>query len=222
MCLRNANQVPQWTYVPMGRTSDAKARLIGAAMELIYARGYSAVGVQEICAQAGVNKGSFYHFFPSKQALVLTVIDAYAQYVQQMWEEAMLAVPSPRERMLRVFEIAYEAHRTLVDACGQMRGCPIGNLALELSNQDEMIRQKLWGVFRAWVDMVERMLREATASGELHVRDIDITAQSIIAYFEGVLLLAKAQNDPLVVKQLAQGAKYLLETHRRDSLDKGQ
>jgi TetR/AcrR family transcriptional regulator, transcriptional repressor for nem operon len=206
----------------MGRTSDAKARLIEAAMELIYARGYSAVGVQEICAQAGVNKGSFYHFFPSKQALVLTVIDAYAQYVQQMWEEAMLAVPSPLERMLRVFEIAYEAHRTLVDACGQMRGCPIGNLVLELSNQDETIRQKLWEVCRGWADMVERMLREAAASGELHVRDIDTTAQSVIAYFEGVLLLAKAQNDPLVVKQLAQGVKYLLETHRRDHLDKSQ
>lgn len=204
----------------MGRTSDAKARLIGAAMELIYARGYSAVGVQEICAQAGVNKGSFYHFFPSKQALVLTVIDAYAQYVQQMWEEAMMAVQSPLERMLQVFKVTYEAHCTLVDACGQMRGCPIGNLALELSNQDEIIRQKLWEVFRGWADMVEQMLRESAVSGELHVHDIDTTAQSIIAYFEGVLLLAKTQNDPLVVKQLAQGVKYLLETHRRDHLDK--
>lgn len=200
----------------MGRTSNAKARLIEAAMDLIYARGYSAVGVQEICEQAGVNKGSFYHFFPSKQALVLTVIDAYAQYVQQMWEEALTAGQSPLERMLRVFETAYEVHRTLVDAGGHMRGCPIGNLALELCNQDEIIRQKVWGVFRGWAAMVERMLRESVANGELQVCDIDTTAQSIIAYFEGVLLLAKAQNDPFVVKQLAQGVRYLLGTNTHD------
>jgi len=63
----------------MGRTSTAKARLIATAMEIMYIRGYTAVGVHEICTQAGVHKGSFYHFFPSKQALVLAVIDTYGE-----------------------------------------------------------------------------------------------------------------------------------------------
>jgi TetR/AcrR family transcriptional repressor of nem operon len=205
----------------MGRTSDAKTRLLKAAMELIYARGYSAVGVQEICTQAGVNKGSFYHFFPSKQALVLTVIDAHARYVQEMWEEAMMAGQPAFERMLQVFERVYKAHRTLVDVCGQMRGCPIGNLALELCNQDEIIRQKVWEVFKGWASMIERMLREAVANGELEVDDIGTTAQSLIAYFEGVLLLAKAQNDPCVVKQLAQGVRHLLGANTPDPVHNG-
>ena len=108
----------------------------------MYARGYHAVGVQEICAQAGVNKGSFYHFFPSKQALVLTVIDTYAQDVQKLWHEAMTASGPVLDRMQLIFETTYEAHRTLVDRYGQMLGCPIGNFVMELSSQDEIVRQK--------------------------------------------------------------------------------
>ena len=54
------------------------------------------------------------------------------------------------------------------------------------------------------------MLREATASGDLPALDVDTTAQTLIAYFEGVLLLAKTHNDPGVVKQLARGAEHLV------------
>ena len=59
----------------MGRTSDARERLIEAAGDLWHRRSYTDVGVGEICAEAGVQKGSFYHFFPSKQDLALAVID---------------------------------------------------------------------------------------------------------------------------------------------------
>ena len=66
----------------MGRTSNAKSRLIAMAMALMYVRGYPAVGVHEISTRAGVYKGSFYHFFPSKQALVLAVIDTYGAHIR--------------------------------------------------------------------------------------------------------------------------------------------
>ena len=85
----------------MGRTSDAKARLLESAMELMYARGYTAVGVQEICEHAGVNKGSFYYFFPSKRTLALEVIDAYGQHVRDMWQDAMAADGPLLERLQR-------------------------------------------------------------------------------------------------------------------------
>jgi len=77
----------------------------------MYARGYAAVGVQEICDQAGVNKGSFYHFFPSKQALVLAVIEAHTQQMQRGWGEVMSARCSLHTRMQTLFEAAYEALR---------------------------------------------------------------------------------------------------------------
>ena len=184
----------------------------------MYARGYHAVGVQEICVQAGVNKGSFYHFFPSKQALVLTVIEAYAEDVQQVWHEAMTASGPVLDRMQQVFEATYEAHRTLVERYGQMLGCPIGNFAVELSSQDEMVRQKVWETFNGWTDVVEHMLRETAPEGEWSPVEVATTAQTLIAYFEGVLLLAKTRNDPQVVQQLARGAVDLVEAARNGRL----
>ena len=67
----------------MGRTSDAKPRLLAAAGELFQDKGYHAVGIQEICDAAGVNKGSFYYFFSSKRDLVLAAIDAQVEMYQQ-------------------------------------------------------------------------------------------------------------------------------------------
>jgi TetR/AcrR family transcriptional repressor of nem operon len=206
----------------MGRTSNARSRLLETAMQLMYARGYSAVGVQEICAQAGVNKGSFYHFFPSKQALTLAVIEAHGQRLRHLWEDVMQVEGPWHERLQRLFEHAYEAHGTLSAVHGQMYGCPIGNLALELSCQDEAIRQRLGETFLDWASAIERGLRRAIAAEELPAIDPTLTAQAVVAYFEGVLMLAKTHNDPHVVKRLAQGAAHLLEaavhtagTHQR-------
>ena len=63
----------------MGRTSDARERLVESCQALMHEKGYTAVGVGEVCSRAGVNKGSFYHFFPSKQDLALTVIDQFGK-----------------------------------------------------------------------------------------------------------------------------------------------
>jgi TetR/AcrR family transcriptional repressor of nem operon len=195
----------------VGRTSTAKKRLLGAAMELIYARGYSAVGVQEICDRAGVNKGSFYHFFPSKQALALAVIEAYTQQMQRGWEEVMSRSLSLSRRMYHLFEAAYKAQCVCTEEGGQMLGCPLGNLALELSTHDPSLRQKLNEAFSTWTQMIEHALREATDRGSLPPLDVSTTAQEVIAYFQGVLLLAKTRNDPTLVKELAQGAVHLVE-----------
>jgi TetR/AcrR family transcriptional repressor of nem operon len=195
----------------MGRPSDAKARLLESAMELMYARGYTAVGVQEICAHAGVQKGSFYYFFPSKRTLALAVIEAYGQRVRAMWQDAMAPDGPLLERLQRVFARAYTTHRTLVEATGQMHGCPIGNLALELSGQDEDLRQRLHATFTSWTEAVADVLRQAVTAGELPALDTSITAQAVVAYFEGVLMLAKIQNDPDVMQRLAHGALHLVE-----------
>ena len=60
----------------MGRMSDARERLLSSAGELIYALGSQGASVEELCERAGVKKGSFYHFFPSKQELTLAALEA--------------------------------------------------------------------------------------------------------------------------------------------------
>ncbi|GIX49487.1 MAG: TetR family transcriptional regulator [Candidatus Tectimicrobiota bacterium] len=195
----------------MGRVSDARSRLVQTATELFSVRGATAVSVQDICARAGVKKGSFYHFFPSKRDLVLAVIEAYAARVQAMWEAALAGGGSVGERLARAFELAADALQAARETYGHLHGCPLGNLALELSPQDDVIRQKLQETFDGWTRVVERMLREAAGEGPLAAADVSMTARTIVAYFEGVMLLAKTQNDPAVVRQLAPGALRLMQ-----------
>src|SRR4029453_10165792 len=104
----------------MGRTRDAKARLLASAMALMYARGYTAVGVHDICAHAGVNKGSFYYFFPSKRALAVAVIDAYGQHICQLWQEALATDGPVLARLQRVVAEVCTLHHTVVQTNGQL------------------------------------------------------------------------------------------------------
>jgi len=117
-----------------------------------------------------------------------------------------------------VFVHTYSAHYQLLTGSDQLYGCPLGNLALELGSQDPVVRQKLHDMFTAWARVIERSLREAMASGALPALDPVTTAQTVVAYFEGVMLLAKTQNTPEVITQLAHGAVALVEAAAGASL----
>src|ERR1700745_1851084 len=96
-------------YPTMGRPSDAKQRLIEAAKNVVFTHSYEGVSVDELCAAAGVNKSSFYHFFCSKQELILAAIDS-----QWLWFEQVVLIPTfvnhspPQERLLRFFDQVLE------------------------------------------------------------------------------------------------------------------
>ena len=190
----------------MGRVSDAKQRILYSAGELMSARGYTDVSVNEICAHAGVKKGSFYYFFPSKRDLLLGVIDAYGESYRKMFEDAMNADLKPLGRIQRLFQLVYQSSDSNRKASGCVEGCRVGNLAAELSTRDALVRQKLGQLFEEWQGYIENALSEAMAAGDIPRTNAADTAQSILAYLEGLILLAKTDNDPKLVKQLADGA----------------
>lgn len=190
----------------MGRTSDARERLIETAAELWYSRSYASVGVSEICERANVRKGSFYHFFASKQELALAVVDHYWQRSREEIVEPTLASGlAPLEKLLRLLEAQYVVQRSLKEARGAMYGCPFGNLAIEMSTQDEALRERLRDLFDQMARVIQSILDEAVAAEDIAPADTRETARSIGAYIEGAILLAKTANEPELMRELAPG-----------------
>ncbi len=96
----------------MSAQSDTRTRILEAARDLIYASSYADVGVQAICDRAGVKKGSFYHFFKSKQALTLAVIDHFfSDFRDSLIREAFDSDLPPPERFERLVALAIARHR---------------------------------------------------------------------------------------------------------------
>jgi TetR/AcrR family transcriptional regulator, transcriptional repressor for nem operon len=179
----------------MGRTSDAREKILTAAQSLIELRGYSALGVAEICKAAGVPKGSFYYFFESKEALALAVIDEHWAQQRRDWDRILGSGGEPLERLRQLFEETQASQRAGQQSCGTVSGCLFGNLTLEMSNQTEAIRERLQQIFDAQVEMVAAVVIEARELGQVNVSDVGEAARSIVAQLEGQVLFAKLYNN---------------------------
>lgn len=205
----------------MGRSSDAREKIVEAACELFHQRGYQAVGVQEICAAAGVKKGSFYHFFRSKQELALAMLDEMWARVRKLeFEPAFRPEYAPLERIERYLEITPQIFDEVRTPDGALCGCPFGNMALEMSTQDEPIRRKVEGIFRAWAAYLVGALDEAVACGDLPPLDTRAAAESVVAYISGVALLAKARNSVQGVEHLRPQVLGLIHPRLVERLDR--
>lgn len=188
----------------MKSTNDTYQRIIESAQALIHASSYSDVGVAAICEKAKVQKGSFYHFFSSKQDLTLAVIDkTNADMKEKIIDQAFNSALPPLERLQRFFDLTIELQTNIYNETGHVYGCPFGNLATEMSTQDENIRVKLDKSFSSLLELIGQTLQEAVDNNDLDdVNNVELTAQAMLAYFEGTILLAKTHNNPDILKQL--------------------
>lgn len=182
---------------------------------LIASRGYTSVGVAELCDHAGVRKGSFYYFFPSKSELAVAVIDSFWQDFDESLTLALEADLSPLARIEAFLDQIFVRHRDTCRSTGNVRGCLLGNLTLELSATENEIRQCLADALGRFGQRLAATISEAMEVGELPKGDADLLADELVAYVEGMILLAKARNDASVIERLRSGALALLGGPRR-------
>lgn len=194
----------------MGRTSDARERILAAAQSLIELRGYSALGVAEISKAAGVPKGSFYYFFESKEVLALAVIDEQWTSQRRQWSGILDSQAEPLQRLRELFEVTEATQRAGQQGCGTVSGCMFGNLTLELSNQAELVRERLQQIFDSQVEMVAKVISEAQEQGHASVTDLVGAARSVVAQLEGQVLFAKLYNDTRYLEALWNNCLALL------------
>jgi TetR/AcrR family transcriptional repressor of nem operon len=187
----------------MNRSTDTQQRILNSARELIYASSYADVGVASICEHAGVKKGSFYHFFPSKSDLTRAVLETYfVEMKENILSQAFTDDLPPLEQIKRMARLIYEFQQQTKQQTGHVLGCPFGNLATELSTTDEPIRKKIAQIFQRLQVTFAQLLEQAIIQGDIEDIDTEATAAAMLAYFEGVLMMAKTQNDAEIVRQL--------------------
>ena len=194
----------------MKSANDSRSRILSTARELFHGRSYADVGVKEICDKARVQKGSFYHFFPSKRDVALAVIEVMADdWANGFVAEAFDPELPPLERLDYLVDAAYYWQKAAKDIEGRMPGCLFGNLALEISTRDDLLRGKLNAVFAKAKARFVETLSQAIDQGAMLPLDVEPTGAAMLAYLEGVLLLAKSHNDPELVLQLLPAIKTL-------------
>ncbi|MGH9863203.1 MAG: TetR/AcrR family transcriptional regulator [Candidatus Acidiferrales bacterium] len=166
-------------------------RLVEAAMELFYVQGYEATSVAEVLDKAEVNSGSLYYYFTGKEELLLAVLD---RYKEMLWPAVMEPVfkreSDPIERIFALLGAYGEGLRYTVFT----RGCPIGNLALEVGDHIPEARKKVAESFAGWCGCIEKCLEEA---GERLPASLDRKklAQFVLTVMEGAVMQARAHGS---------------------------
>ena len=171
-------------------SNDTRSRIVGAAMELIWEKGYHSTSIADILKRADVNGGSLYHFFPGKQDLLIAILDAYHRGIDPMLlQPAWQGVTDPLERVFALLA----AYRAMIVSTDCLYGCPIGSLALELHEPDPPVRERLAANFAAWTETVERCLTEA--GGWRDGTDLRRLAEFILITMEGGVMLTRTYRD---------------------------
>ena len=195
----------------MPRQSDARQRIIDSAIERFRSCSYSGVGVQELCDHAGVNKGSFYHFFPSKRELAVAALEQlWRCHRESTWEVAFDPALAPLDRIARLFELVEAQKRMEQGGVQPVCGCTFGSMAAELATQDEAIRRKVEITFAE----MREFIRDAVAA-TARADAVDDLADLVLANLQGALLLAKTRNDPGVLTRVGASLVALLRNEKK-------
>jgi AcrR family transcriptional regulator len=166
-------------------------RIVLAASRLFHARGFAATSVAQILAEAGAAVSSFYHHFDAKEDLVVAVLDHHLERLQaEVIEPVCRVVGDPVERAFAILG----AGGTFLQATECRLGCPVGNLAGELSDTHEPVRRKLDAVFGVWRDAIARCLREAEPRLPREV-DAEQLAILFLSAMEGAVMQARVARS---------------------------
>jgi len=171
------------------------------------------VGVDQICEQSGVKKGSFYHFFRSKSELTVAAYEYHWASLQESLDRIFSAEKPPLERLDDYFNYMRQTQTERFQKYGRVLGCPFVSLGCELSTQDESIRLMAQKISQGKRVYLENTLREAIERGDISASDARALADELHTYLVGLVQEAKIANDVGVLDRLKSGAYRLLGLH---------
>jgi TetR/AcrR family transcriptional repressor of nem operon len=177
----------------MGRVKT-RDLLLEAGRKSFLEKGYNSSGIESILHEAGVPKGSFYHYFENKEDFGLRVLDQFAECIGErqrriLGEEGVAPLDRLRNYCLTVSELLVS------DEC--RKGCLVGNLSQEMADQSEAFRSRLEEIFESWVDRYAECLKEAQVAGDIPAHlDVRELAEFWLNSWQGAILRAKTMRSP--------------------------
>lgn len=172
---------------------DTRQNILDAARRIIAHKGYAAVGINEVLSEAGVPKGSFYHYFSSKDAFGEAMMKSYfADYLVGI--DAIIARPG-RTSAERLMEF-WQSWRETQGLDDHQDKCLAVKLGAEVADLSEPMRLALKDGTAAIIDRVERMIRSGTEDGSLSADgDERAVAQALYDMWLGASVMAKIRRD---------------------------
>lgn len=177
---------------------DTRSEIIRIGTELIARQGFNTTRIDAVLLEAGVPKGSFYHYFKSKEDFGLAVIDHFAERFEQRLDTFLNDEEVTPLNRIRNF-LDSTLTRITQNQCS--KGCLIGNLGQELADLNERFRGRLDEIFNMWKERFVDCLRDAQKAGEISTDiDLDVMACFILSGWEGAILRAKVMKSPQPMK----------------------
>ena len=191
---------------------DSRTALLHAARDLIFTRSFEHVGTAEICARAGVRKGSLYHFFSSKEDLVLAMLDELMDdFERAVLVRSLEGHGSLRERIDAFVQEIHAFEAAVYREAGHLPGCPFGNLIVETGTYSPGLRQAMKGHLDRVAGHFQRCLQKGINRGELPAQaDTHALAERWLALMEGILVMAKVDQDPATILRLGPALNVLI------------
>jgi len=194
--------------------SSTRERLIEVAIRLFWRYGYSSVSVDQLCEEALVKKGSFYHFFPSKEELALAAIDAHwADRKPRL--DALFSPSLPAlERFERYFTYIVRRQSELLAEQGHVLGCLYFSLGTENLDQPRL-SEKIRDILTVYERYYQNALVEARDAGQLHLDNPRLKAKALFRFIEGHLADARLHNSLEGLREMPDQAWELLGVSAR-------
>jgi TetR/AcrR family transcriptional repressor of nem operon len=197
------------------KAAATRDQILDAAARLIHLRGYHGTSLDDVLRESGVGKGNFYYYFRSKEDLGFAIIDRVVErFLERTLEPAFVDPTADPLDQVRAFLdrlLDVQRQRNCVG------GCPMGNLACELSDVHEGFRQRLADIFERWRMMLATTLERGRESGRLRA-DLDAASAAgfVVASLEGAILMAKVTKDISVMEKCVVELKHHLTLYARD------
>lgn len=187
---------------------EKKARLIEAGIKLVLQRGYAGMTVDLICAEAGVTKGSFFHYFTNKEDIGLAVLDAWMMAWEGIVASAHLdTIDDPLDRLEALFDVMTAAYAQEKSGLG----CVVGTVAQEVSPTNRALGDRCQQHLERWADQFASLLDDAKKA---HPPTTDFDSHKVARLFlsivQGSMLVSKTEQDcSISIDNVALGRDYI-------------